>query len=201
MLDSTTSKIYDAIERSPFGITTLDILTSLRLCDNFTLKTILSRLNKAKKIIRLKRGVYSVYPLIDGFVAAQASFNGYLGFSTALYLHKLTTEFPFTVFVVTVNTSKIKKIGQIEFMAVALKEKAVGLEYNGNYVISSRAKTLFDCIYIPYYAVEEEKLINVFQEAQLTNKEWKEFDYYVKKFVKEKNRKGFYEMKRRIKEG
>src|SRR3989338_1392665 len=201
MLDSTTSKIYDAIKGSPWGIATLDVLTSLRLCDDFTLKTILSRLNKAKKIIRLKRGVYSTYPLMDGFAAAQASFNGYLCFSTALYFHKLTTEFPFTVFVVTVNTSKLKKIGQIEFKAVALKEKAIGLEYQGNYVVSTRAKTLFDCIYIPDYGVEKEKLINVFQEAQLTNKEWKEFEYYVKKFVREKNRRRFEEIKRRIRKG
>ena len=110
MLDSITLKVFLAIQRAPAGIITLDILESLNWCDRTTLKTILSRLNKAKKIVRLKRSVYSSYPLNDAFATGQALFNGYLGFSTALYLHKLITEIPFTITIVTTHTSTSKTI-------------------------------------------------------------------------------------------
>lgn len=198
MLDSITSAVYQAILQSPSGITTLDILESLQLCSRSTLKTILSRLNKAKKIVRLKRGTYSVYPLTDAFAAAQMTFNGYLGFSTALYLHKFTTELPFTVFVATSSSSSSKIIGSFEFKAVALKEKAVGFERKGDCYISTRAKTLFDCIYLSNYAIEKEKLVNAFKEMPLNQKEWKEFHEYVKRFIKKKHRKRFNDFEKNI---
>lgn len=198
MLDSITYKVYKSIEGSPSGITTLDLLMSLQLCNPPTLKTILSRLNKAKKIVRLKRGVYATYPLVDAFITGQAMFNGYLGFSTALYLHGLITEVPFTVMIVTTNSSASKTIGGYEFKAIALKEKAVGFGQKEEYVISTRAKTLFDCIYLPAYSIEEEKLVNIFKEAKLSKKEWIEFKVYVEKFIKVRSKERFYEMKKRI---
>ncbi len=198
MLKSITLQVLEAVERSPFGIAHLDVLDGLKLCGKSTLKTILSRLNKSNRIVRLKRGVYASCPLVDAFATGQAMFKGYLGFSTALYLHTLTSEVPFTVFVVTVYTSSSKLIGQYEFKAVALKEKAVGFECKDGYVVSTRAKTLFDCIYFPDYSVEPQKLVDAFKEACLTAKEWKEFDGYVKKFVKEKKRKRFYSIKKMI---
>lgn len=173
--------VLDAIRNSPSGIASLDVLESLRLCDADTLKTTLSRLNRSGRILRLKRGVYSENPLRDAFAAAQATFNGYLGFSSALYLHKLITEVPFTAIVVTTNTSGSKVFGQYEFRAVALKEKAVGFETINNLTVSTRAKTLFDCVYIERYSVEMEKLVDAYRGAQLSSKEWKEFDFYVKR--------------------
>ncbi len=179
--------VLKAIERAPLGVATLDVLESLQLCDNDTLKTTLSRLNTSGKIIRLKRGVYSTNPMQDSFSCAQSTFNGYLGFTSALYLHKLTTEVPFTITVVTRQDSGSKMFGQIEFKAISLKEKAIGFENKNPYVVSTRAKTLFDCLYLPRYSVEEKKLIAAFSEAKLTAKEWKEFDRYVKKFASQEN--------------
>lgn len=184
--EKASAAVLKAIESSPIGIATLDILESLQLCDDDTLKTTLSRLNTNGKIIRLKRGVYSTNPLTDSFTCAQATFNGYLGFTSALYLHKLTTEYPFTVTVVTRQDSGSKVFGQLVFKAVSLKEKAIGFENKGTYIVSTRAKTLFDCLYLPRYAVEEEKLIEAFRQAKLTTKEWKEFGHYVEKFASAK---------------
>ena len=198
MSETLTLKILEAIEKSPAGIASLDVLVSLRLCDAFTLKTILSRLNKRKKILRLKRGVYSTNPLKDAFAAAQATFGGYLAFSTALYLHKIISETPFTIYVATTNTSLSKTVGQYVFKAVALGEKAVGFERKEIYVLSTKPKTLFDCIYLSKYSVEEEKLTDEFKEAELNSKEWKEFNIYVKKFVNIKNRNKFYEIRNTI---
>jgi len=180
----TSQAVLDAVLGSPHGITTLDVLESLRLSDSFTLKTTLSRLNKSGRIIRLKRGVYSANPMRDPYACAQATFNGYLGFSTALYLHRLISEMPFSLIVVTASTSKVKQFGEYEFRAVALGEKAIGFARIGEYVVSTRAKTLFDCLYLPKYSVEMDKLISAFKQAELTEEEWREFSSYVKRFAR-----------------
>lgn len=192
MSESITQKVLQAIEKSPDGIITLDILESLRFCGVSTLKTTLSRLNKKRKLIRLKRGVYASNPLKDVFAAAQITFKGYIGFSSALYLHKLITETPFTITVVTTNTSASKVFGHYEFRAVALKDKAVGFEIKNKHTVSTRAKTLFDCIYLPRYSVEKKKLVKSFREALLTGREWREFEDYVKRFVRVDAKKDFY---------
>ncbi len=177
-----TEQVLDAIEKSPGGIASLDVLMSLRICGSSTLKTTISRLNKTDRIIHLKRGTYSSNPIRDAFLCAQSTFNGYLGFSSALYLHGLITELPFTISVVTAGKSGKKQMGEYQFKAISLKEKAVGFEKIGNKVVSSRAKTLFDCLYLPEYSIERQKLIGAYRDAGLSKKEWPEFDLYVEKF-------------------
>ncbi|MFH0713570.1 MAG: hypothetical protein V1722_03430 [Candidatus Micrarchaeota archaeon] len=76
-----------------------------------------------------------------------------------------------------------KKIAGYEFKAVSLKEKAVGVQTVGKYWVSSRAKTLFDCLYLPLYSVGEEKLIAAYKGAKLNKAEWREFESYVEKFA------------------
>lgn len=174
----TAESVLKAIEASPSGVAMLDVLESLKLCGRDTLKTTISRLNKAGRIIRLKRGTYSTNPMDDAYACCRATFGGYLGFASALHIHGLITENPFTVHVVTPNLSKTVKIGQYEFKAVAMKEKAIGFERKGNYVVSTRAKTLFDCLYLPEYGVEKEKLRSAYANAKLTGNEWKEFKRY-----------------------
>lgn len=175
--------VLKAVEQSPSGIANLDVLQSLRLCGAATLKTTLSRLRKQGRIIRLKRGTYASNPPKDAYACAQATFNGYLGFSTALYLHELIAEIPFTITVVTTATSRTKAIGEYTFRAVALREKAVGFKRMRGYSISTRAKTLFDCLYLPRHSLEERKLLEAFRDAALTESEWAEFEVYVKKFA------------------
>jgi len=183
-----SQSVLEAIRNSPDGIASLDVLESLGLCDRSTLKTTISRLNRSGRILRLKRGTYSVKPPRDALTCAQQVFNGYLGFSTAMHVHGLITETPFTVFVVTSGVSGSREFGDYEFRAVALGSKAVGFEKNGNRVVSTRAKTLFDCIYLPRYAVERSKLIDAFRQAGMTRQEWTEFDSYVKRFAAGKGR-------------
>jgi len=198
MAKKITELLLAAIGNSPSGIATLDVLESLGLCDRNTLKTSLSRLGKAGRIIRLKRGVYSTAPLRDAFVAATAVFGGYLGFTSALYLHGLITETPFRITVVTPGISASKTFGAYEFRAVALREKAVGFERKGDYVVSTRAKTLFDCIYLPEYAVDVNKLEEAFRQAGLDDREWAEFDDYAKRFAGRKGTGRFTETKLKI---
>ena len=197
-MDSLAERLRRTVENSPDGIAGLEILESLRLCDNFTLKTTLSRLSKSGKIIRLKRGVYSSNPIRDAFAAAQYTYNGYLGFSSALYVHKLITELPFIVTVVTTHRSASRTIGAYEFRAVAMKEKAIGFENVGNLTVSTRAKTLFDCLYLERYSIERDKLIDAYRAAKLSAEELKEFDSYVNRFVSKTMRSKFDMIKKAI---
>jgi predicted transcriptional regulator of viral defense system len=197
-MDNLTERLIKAIQNSPESIIALETLESLRLCDDHTLKTTLSRLSKSGKIIRLKRGVYSANPIRDAFIAAQYAYSGYLGFSSALYMHRLITELPFAITVVTVYKSASKMIGAYEFRAVALKEKAIGFENLGNSTVSTRAKTLFDCIYLEKYSIERDKLIEAYKTARLGAEELKEFDSYVRRFVKSSRRDKFDKIRKEI---
>ncbi|MFA6328558.1 MAG: hypothetical protein WCY41_03865 [Candidatus Micrarchaeia archaeon] len=179
--EKAVSRVVSAIEASPNGIATLEMLGSLRLCGRDSLKVALSRLNKTGRIVRLKRGTYSASPMKDAFACAQATYNGYLAFSSALYLHGMVSEMPFTIIVATASTSETKRFGQFEFRAVALGKRAVDFERKGAYVVSTRAKTLFDCLYLPRYSVEREKLEEAWRA--LSPDEKKEFAGYAKKLA------------------
>ncbi len=197
-MDKLVEKLVNAVQNSPGSIAMLETLESLKLCDEFTLKTTLSRLSKSGKIIRLKRGVYSANPIRDAFAAAQHTYNGYIGFSSALYVHGLITELPFTVTVVTVNKSASKAFGMYEFRSVALKEKAIGFENIDGLTVSTRAKTLFDCIYLERYSVERGKLIDAYRVTRLNREELKEFESYVNRFIKAKRRSVFDKIRKAI---
>jgi len=179
--EKAVSRVVSAIEASPNGIASLELLESLRLCGRDSLKTALSRLGKAGRIVRLKRGVYSASPMKDAFTCAQATYNGYLAFSSALYLHGMATEMPFAITVATAATSEVKRFGQFEFRAVALGKRAVGFERKGAYVVSTKAKTLFDCLCLPRYSVEREKLEEAWRT--LSPDEKREFAGYAKKLA------------------
>ena len=196
---NTTEKLVQAIQDSPEGIATLETLESLHLCNKFNLRTTLSRLSKSGRVLRLKRGVYSENPIRNAFVAAQHTYEGYLGFSSALYLHKLIAELPFTITVVTARKSALKTMGAYEIRAVAMKEKAIGFENVGNLTVSTRAKTLFDCLYLEKYSIERGKLIDAYRDARLNPRELKEFDSYVKRFIPSRMHHKFDEAKEMIK--
>ena len=197
-MDTLTEKIRRAVESSPDGIARLETLESLRLCDKSTLKTTLSRLGKSSRIIRLKRGVYSSSPIRDAFVAAQCIYNGYIGFSSALYVHKLIAELPFLVTVVTTYKSASTAIGAYEFRAIAMKEKAIGFQKIRSLTVSTRAKTLFDCLYLERYSIERDKLIEAYRTAKLSSNELREFDLYVERFVSKRRHSKFDKIKKEI---
>lgn len=197
-MDNLTEKIRRAVENSPNGIAWLETLESLQLCDRSTLKTTLSRLSKSSRILRLKRGVYSSNPIRNAFAAAQCVYGGYLGFSSALYAHKLIAELPFVVTVVTTHKSASKAAGAYEFRAIAMGEKAIGFEDIGGLTVSTKAKTLFDCLYLERYSIERDKLIEAYKTAKLSPDELREFDSYVKRFVSKKRRAKFDEIKKEI---
>jgi predicted transcriptional regulator of viral defense system len=180
MKEKTTDLLRQAIEKSPGQLARLDVLRSLRLCDDATLNTLLSRLGREGRILRLKRGLYSANPVQDPFLAAQALFGGYLGYTSALYLHGLIAEVPFEVLVVTQRKSAQKTVGVYSFRAISMGPRAIGFQTKGPYTLSTPAKTLYDCLRLPSYSVELDKLLDAYASRGLSHKERAEFNDYVK---------------------
>ena len=155
--------------------------------DTENLLIILSKLAKKGWVTRLKKGVYLAnYPdkpvLEDIFVVAQSIFNGYIGFSSALYLYGVVDEFPSVIYVCTVKKSSIVNVNNIAIRAVSLGEKATGMSYYKNYFVSSKAKTLYDCFYKPEFGGGYPSILSAVSRLQLTVSDWKEFIFYVEKF-------------------
>ncbi|MFH0837454.1 MAG: hypothetical protein V1870_04955 [Candidatus Aenigmatarchaeota archaeon] len=113
---SLEQKIYLLSQGANHKIITFEIIESWRVCNKNVLKVVIHNLLKKSLFITLKKGVYIVQPpftkgivIEDQFYTAQSLFNGYIGFASALYVHKLMDEMPFTVFIATRNKSFSKK--------------------------------------------------------------------------------------------
>lgn len=182
-LSKLEQKIYYAFSKGEV-ISTQDIY-KLKLSTRNTVRKTIVPLIKKNYLLRLKKGLYLILDerggIEDPMALGEYIFGGYLGLSTALYIYGLIEEQPFTVYVVTENQSRSRTIGNYEFKAVALRDKAVGFTKYRHYTISTRAKTLFDSFYFSGY-VGYYNIAKSIYYAKLTAKEWNEFLYYIKKF-------------------
>lgn len=188
-LSHLEQKIYFLAKDAKYKIITYDIISSWGIAKENTLKFILHSLCKKGWFYHLKKGVYIVQPpfakkihIEDPFYTAQMLFNGYLAFSSALYIHHLIDEIPFTIFIGTKNQSKTKIIGEYEYKAVSLDKRAVGSIKIKDYFVSSIPKTIYDCFYLPEYAGSYSRVLKAVFDARMSDKQWKEFLIYVKKF-------------------
>lgn len=145
---------------------------------------ICSNLSSKGYLYRLKKGVYlvqerpSTVPLIKNpYAVALALFNGYIGFSSALRVYNLLDYAPFTIFMVTVNKSREKRIGEYTFKAVAMGKRAIGVTYRGRMYISTISKTFFDCFYKPQYCGGYSVITKAINDVV---PDWNEFIRYFK---------------------
>ena len=182
-------RVHSLARRSKHSIFSTEEARSWQLCSPGTLRVTLSRMANEGALVRLKKGVYYAapvgqpdMPVDDAMYAAQLMYDGYLAFATALQIHRLAGEVPFTVFVATRSTSSARHLGVMEIRAVALRDRAVGAERKGDYLVSTRPKTLYDCLRLPRLAGGEVAVAKALRRARLTLAEWKEFASYVKRF-------------------
>ena len=145
---------------------------------------ILSLLVRYGVIYKVRRGIYSKKPIeeLDVFKLAQTIFPGYLGFSTACYIYGWLEYFPFTIYVVTVSTSKQLKLKNFLIKAVALKQKAIGSTRIKGYLVSTKGKTLFDLLYKPTFVGGYSEIVKILKKVKLSRADLKEFVFYAKKF-------------------
>ncbi len=185
-LSTLEQKLFFATRSAKHGIVSIETFKDLGFCVQDTLRVIISRLLKKGALAKLKRGLYAwnlegnVFD--DVFYVGQSIYSGYLAFSTALYLHGLTDQFPFTVFVATRGNSSSKRVGNVEFKAVAVRSRATGAEVKNSYFISTVAKTVYDCFHLPEYGGSYALILHAVYNAKMDEKQWREFLHYVEKF-------------------
>ncbi|MCL5099797.1 MAG: hypothetical protein M1158_01605 [Candidatus Marsarchaeota archaeon] len=117
-------------------------LASLSLTSENSLRVTLSRLAASGEIYNPIRGVY-ISKGADMFWVACRLYPGYISLSTALYIHHLTEEFPFTIFVAS-EVRKSVEMGNIEFAYFKAKDY-LGVE-KGAYDVASVEKTVCDSL-------------------------------------------------------
>lgn len=161
-----------------------EIYKSKRISSPSYFKVVISSLIKKNILLRVKKGLYYVImgESYDEFLLGQYLFGGYIGFSTALWLHGLKTELPTVCYIIVYKGKKEKRIGRMLYKSVSLGKKAIGSVYLGRYNISTKAKTFFDCFYFPKYSGGFNQIVYSLSVANLTIKEWNEFLDYIKMF-------------------
>ncbi len=142
----------------------------------------ISKLLEDKKLVKVVNGIYSKTGNV--FYIAYKLHGGYIGFSSALYLHGLKTEVEPIVYVCTPSrhAKRIKILDSI-IKAVNMSEQQYGtmlMDIDGMEIrVSTYAKTIFDMLSKPRYAdyFDMYRAMNI---RKLNQEEWKELLYYAK---------------------
>jgi len=136
----------------------------------------------------VKRGIYIINdkpsdkPMIKNpYTIASYLNKGYLGFSSALHLYDLIDYEPFTIFMVSNQTSSELTIGTYLFKTVAFGKKATGSTFYKNVYVSTIEKTIFDCFYKPQYAGGYQELINTL--SKIKSIDWNQVLFYFNHFA------------------
>lgn len=124
---------------------------SLHLTTNSNLLKTIHNLIKKSVFLNIKRGTYYVVKpgsTSDIFNLAQYVSDGYLGLNTALFLYGVKSDYPSIIQIISPKKRQFKKlINGTLYSSVHFGNMCYGsIELNGR-IISSKAKTLFDCIY------------------------------------------------------
>lgn len=156
------------------------------------LRVLVQRLEKKGWLTSLGKGAYLRLPasaalggkvyLEDPFKVALKLFRGYLAFQSALKIHGLSEYEPFTIYVATRNKSEtIALLERYEVKAITFRRRYAGYEKKDSYVVSTVAKTFFDCFFHPHYAGGYTEVLKSLHSCD--SMDWDGFLKYVKKFA------------------
>lgn len=187
-LSHAEQRLYLMLEAEGLNVFTIGDL--LRIRHGFSreyVHVLVQRLKRKGWITRAGPRVYLRLPasaavdgkvyLEDPFAVALKLFDGYLAFQSALKVHGLSDYQSFTVFVATKQKSKtVRLLEQYEIKALALKRRFTGYERKSSYVVSTIAKTFFDCFFHPQYAGGLGEVLRSLHSCEAMN--WKEFLSY-----------------------
>ncbi len=129
------------------------INSALRITTGPNLMKTVHNLIKKSVLLSLKKGLYyTVKPgsSADMLRVAGYVFEGYLGLGTALFIHGARSDYPTVIQIVTPGKTRSERIVQgTAFAAVPFGKLCYGsIEIDGM-IVSSRGKTLFDCVFRP----------------------------------------------------
>ena len=155
------------------------------------LYVIVNRLEKKGWLTGVGKGVYLKLPACAGleggaYLEDQCEvglkmYSGYLAFQSALKTYMLSDYHPFTVFVATKDKSEtMPLLEQYEIKAVKLGRRFTGFKNTGRYMVSTKAKTFFDCFCHPQYAAGYPEILKSLYFAKEID--WKEMEKYLEEF-------------------
>ena len=142
---------------------------------NYRIKNLLKR----GKLFKISKSIYSKTANI--FYIGVYLYRGYIGFSSALYLHSLKTEVSSEIYVCTsAHKKKRRVLGRI-IIPVNVSKQQYGAEFilveGDEILVSTYPKTIFDMLSVPKYANYFD-MYRALNERNLTKKEWEELLYY-----------------------
>jgi len=155
------------------------------------LYVVINRLARKGWITGVGKGVYLRLPagtalegrayLEDPFEVGLKMYPGYLAFQSALRIHGLSEHEPFTVFVATRNKSETTPLLEhYEIRAVKLGRRLAGFEEKGKYMVSTKAKTFFDCFCHPQHAGGYPEVLKSLHRAE--EMDWTEMERHLGDF-------------------
>ncbi len=116
-----------------------------------SINRILSGYVRKGLVARLKNNLYAKASA-DEFYVASASTGGYIGFSSALYLHGLKTEVEGSVYACVDNIQKKLHFLDTLIIPVHMPTMCYGTVIIGKVAVSNYPKTIFDMLFKPKYA-------------------------------------------------
>lgn len=142
----------------------------------------LNDLIRSKKLIRVKKGVYAKNP--NTFYIASRLMNGYIGFSSAFYLHKLKNETEANIYVCSNRNRKLVRVFEKNVININMAKYFYGTvlltDGDQEMPVSTVSKTIFDMLYKVTYANFHD-LFRVISDYRMTEIEWRELLYYIEK--------------------
>ena len=124
------------------GIVEFPVLDRLGLTSSNSLRVTLSRLAKTGEFHNPIKGFY-VSKDADPFMVATMLKPGYLSLGTALYLHHLIEEYPFTIYIATAGRGSFR-LGEHELRYFKAKSYLGTVEKP--YRMASVEKAIYDCL-------------------------------------------------------
>jgi predicted transcriptional regulator of viral defense system len=192
-LSHTEQKVYLFLESVDKNVFSLGELKEMDLGISYGhLRVLLHNLERKGWIASVGKGVYLRLPastiiegrvyLEDPYLVAQKMFDGYLAFQSALRIHGLSEYEPFTVFIATKTRSEtVTLLKEYEIRAVKLGQRYAGYERQGEYRVSSIAKTFYDCFWRSSLAGGMPEVLKSLYHCDKID--WQEFIKYLKKFA------------------
>ncbi len=172
--------LFTLEEEEKFVFKTDDARRILKTTDA-SIKNVLYRLRKKGRIEEIERGKYLLIPAKAGYhgkwaempfvIASKIVEPYYIGFWSALNYWDMTEQVPSVNFVVTTKRKKNLEYGSLKFKFVTFSKKkffgTVEEEVNGEkFIISSKEKTIVDCLTYPKYCGGIDEVIKGIWESQ-----------------------------------
>ena len=154
------------------------------------LSEILSRLAKKKALLRIEKGVF-----FAGITQPNAHYaiglalcprvGAYVAFASALYFYHFIDEMPFVVSIANRSKSKRAVLNNTEYELIAIGEKCAGAVEKDGVLVSSKAKTIFDCFLHPEHCGGFNKVLGAFKTAagEFSESDWKELVFWIEEFA------------------